>query len=144
MSAVHPRLAPVFPPQNGQVWRRRSGLTLLAVLFAALLGPVAHELAAEHETCALHGEIIDAGEGPAHAAHDTRRDTAERAAGLQSREHLHCAQLALLRAQLLLPALSEIAAPPLSTAVVVAPSSQQLPARTRLYRLAPKASPPLA
>ena len=131
-------------PHDPRRAARRRALTLVAVSLATFLAPVAHQLVAEHETCALHGEIVDVSAPAAGRAPHSERDSAERTPDATSDLHHHCAQLLHQRSRLLLPT-SFSSVVPLRFAVETAGRGERpLVVGHRLYRLAPKASPPVA
>jgi hypothetical protein len=137
---VHARLRHVF---------RGVGAALAVLTFASPLLGSLHEAKVRHVTCPDDGELIDApAQTPRHAETSSRSAAffAERdpeAPPLAGQGHEHCA--VMLQAHLRAREGSRPVAISVPTALVVVsvPDEAPRPRSIALYRLAPKASPPL-
>lgn len=113
------------------------------VLFGAELVSAAHSAFVQHAVCAEHGEPIDLGpvlaEGPAAGDFDTVSTGASRAAS--SDDHHHCTFSR--RSPFALTRPKSLAALPFHRTTAHAPREPLLEAVVRLFRLAPKTSPPV-
>jgi hypothetical protein len=112
---------------------------------AGQLGAVGHFALTPHERCAIHGDLVHAGEDHAHAA--ASRPDAVAVLPLDAdehpRAHEHCAILAV-RQGLASTLRGEVAADVPAVAGGVEPLRTTRPAPIALLLLAPKSSPPAA
>ena len=124
--------------------RVHAALTALAFVAASLLG-VLHEATTAHERCAVHGELVDS-DGPLASvavpvsAHDSL-DGAQSSARGHGDEH--CLMASALRASRIAPRAPALAVATVTVAAapVAAPSAPRVP--VRVFRIAPKTSPPV-
>jgi hypothetical protein len=109
----------------------------------ALLGDAGHMALISHAVCAAHGEVTHGEEhasaGPSHDGRDHESGTA---ADAPNGEHEHCSGVATSGG-----ALAEVPSPVLVRSLVTPEAIDPLArsrttATQRLYRLAPKTSPP--
>lgn len=131
-------------------FRRRAslGVLLALVCIVAQLGAALHLGLVRHVRCAAHGELMHADAGHDHADPTTALDVSTTravvfdAGAAPEHEHDHCQALASRSVEPTAPAVL-VAAPPV-TVDPPAPVARPLVVVVALYRLAPKASPPVA
>lgn len=121
---------------------------LSLLLTASALGQTAHFLLVPHTICAEHGELLELGETPAHAARATdeaaTQGSSVSSAPSAAAEHDHCQVLARGQRQQALPRAAAIAVLPAAPAVRLARLAERQvePRPLAALALAPKTSPP--
>ncbi len=117
--------------------RRGSYAVAIALIVLAQLGALSHSAVARHVRCATHGELVDAAQVDAHSTDAVRLVGARTSGGADD----HCELAAALHHDVTasVPA-HTITQPLLAAATAVAPIGT--PARSTVYRFAPKTSPP--